>query len=202
MFEFIKKMLRRQEQENIPYLQEELSRSDFDKYGYGIWLGIKGQEFFLEELKEAYTTFDQQGRSQEQEASNTNIVFVLTPKSKGFVWTWDEAAVINKHDPQYFFDYLKDQILTLNYKAYMSDVRQYVREKHVERIERHYLKPRFSLAAFAAGEKVNQLYGNITIEHLIHDEEPISLKLVCQPYTDHKYEEAKGFSELMKTILK
>ncbi len=198
MFEFIKRMLRQQEEENKPFLHEELKRSDFDQYGYGIWLGIKGQLFFLEKLKNAYRNFDLKEESwREQGANNNNIVFVITPKSKGFVWTWDTEMTINKQDPQYFCDYLKDQILSLNYKVYMSDVKQYVRKEYVERTERHYLKPRFSLAAFAAGERVNQLYGNITIEHLIHNEEPISLRLVCQPYSDHKYEEAKDFGDLM-----
>ena len=124
--------------------------------------------------------------------------FLHTPSSKGFVIHFYKTNY-TRREVTHFFDYLKDQVRALNYKSQISDTRTYNREKWVETVERHYLKPRPN---FEKGAKVAQRFGNITIKMVLRDDQIYQLKLQATSYHDHQYQEAEEFKDLMQSILK
>ncbi len=103
---------------------------------------------------------------------------------------------------QYLMDYWKERLVAAGYLLYMSDTR---REKmdggRMELLERHYLKPDI-FDAMMQGEKVDRLYGNITLElsHDTHDYE--FLKLTQAFYHERDQKLPMGLDKLMEYLLK
>ena len=97
---------------------------------------------------------------------------------------------------------LKEIILKIGYKHYMSDTRTYNRKLWVENVERHYLKPpiRFD-ENHEAKKRLIQRYGNILIELLFRNDELVNLKFRAKNYNDHNFTEANSFSDLMREII-
>ncbi len=124
--------------------------------------------------------------------------FLHTPSAKGFVIHFYKTNY-NRQEVSHLFDFLKDQVKALNYKVQISDTRTYNRENWVETVERHYLKPR---PGKDRKEKINQRFGNITIELLLRDDRVYQLKFQATAYRDHQYEEAEKFRDLMLAILR
>lgn len=123
--------------------------------------------------------------------------FLHTPSSKGFVIHFFKTNY-NRQEVTHFFDFLKDQMRQLNYKLQISDTRTYNRKEWVETVERHYLKPRPS---FEKGKKIDQRFGNVTIELVLRNDQVYQLKMQATSYQDHLYDEAEEFKDLMQAIL-
>ena len=68
----------------------------------------------------------------------------------------------------------------------------------METVQRHYLKPKPN---FQREGKINQQFGNITIEFDLRDDKPHYLKFQATSYTDHLFEDAKEFKELMSRVI-
>jgi hypothetical protein len=125
------------------------------------------------------------------------IDFLDTPSSKGFAVHFHKTDY-SRHDATHLFDYLKERVLTLPYRCQISDTRTYSQKDWVETVERHYLKPRPSRAKNA---RLNQQFGNVTIELLLHNDAVHNLKFRATSYNDHLYRPAGDFRELMEAVL-
>lgn len=192
MLNFFKDLFARQQNANVPILHELIQRTNAEKHGYEVWKLNNHKDYITGFLYEQF-----ENRQTAHPADNA-LLFLNTPQSKGFIYPYNELQA-STAEFKYLFDYLKERVAVLNYKVYVSDVKNFARNNYAETIERHYMKPRFAIPA--EGESINQLYGNITIELLLHNEQPQQIKLVCQPYFDYKYLAALPFEELMKSIL-
>ena len=98
---------------------------------------------------------------------------------------------------RHLFDYLKQRIQSLGYVSYVSDVKEFEKTRWIEKVERHYLKPPLKREA---EKKRKQRFGNINIELLFRDGEPLHMKFAACTYQDSQYEDAEDFGELVKTI--
>ncbi|MFQ5446752.1 MAG: hypothetical protein ACE5FF_07450 [Saprospiraceae bacterium] len=125
------------------------------------------------------------------------IDFLDTPSSKGFAVHFHKTAH-SRHDATHLFDYLKERVLTLPYNCQISDTRTYSQKDWVETVERHFLKPRPS---HAKNTKLDQQYGNITIELLLRNDAVYNLKFRATSYNDHLYHPADNFEGLMEAVL-
>lgn len=190
MFNFIKQLFQKQEEKNVPFVQEIIERSDKEIEAYQYWK--------LDDKKDHFVSFLY---GQFHSKSSSDLLILNSPnKSQGFILNYESvAATANFSEFQYLFDYLKEQILKLNYVSYVSDVKNFVRKTHVETIERHYLKPRFSFNEQTG--LADQQYGNVLIEHLLHNDKPIRIKFVCNVYNDRKWSKANSFEDLLQKIL-
>ena len=128
---------------------------------------------------------------------NDAILFLDTPSSKGFAVHFKESTIKQEHT-SHLFDYLKEKVLMLNYRTQVSDTRTWSGKKAVETVDRYYLKPRTSKTEEG---KINQLFGNITIELLHRDNVPFNLKFRATAYNDRLYQPADDFQILMGGIL-
>lgn len=123
--------------------------------------------------------------------------FLDSPSSKGFAIHFYKTNY-NRREVTYFFDYLKEQIRNLDYKVQLSDSRTYNRQNWVETVERYYLKPRPN---FEKGKKMDQRFGNVTIELELRDDKVHQLRLQATTYRDRMYSQAEDFRDLMQAVL-
>lgn len=174
-----------------PAIHEVISREAASEVAYERWKNTAAKERMLAWLSEQHRVF--KGRGRQDEA----VDFLDTPSTKGFVVHFFQTQY-SKEEVIFFFDYLKELILALNYRSQISDRRIFSRNQWVETQERHYLKPRNT---FTAGEKIDQKFGNITLELEFRDDQVRNLRLRATIYKDALYEEADGFSALMAALV-
>lgn len=125
------------------------------------------------------------------------VDFLDTPSSKGFVLHLSKMEHPTQ-DLLHFFDHLKDQVLSLDYKSYTSDVRQVRRGPWQELVQRHYLKPRSTLNEAGL---IRQRFGNITIELSARGGQWHQLRFQATGYADRLYQEVWDFEYLMREVV-
>lgn len=178
---------------NQPAIHEVIERSEKELADYRVWKETLGKQRFLDWLREEHLKFMTDPRS-----TDAALDFLNTPSTKGFVIHFYKTRY-NKREIIHFFDFLKEKILALSYKTYLSDTRTYNRKDWVERLDRHYLKPPTNLRN-PGKEKFDQRFGNITIELIFQDDKIYLLKFSASTYQDRLYKDAEDFDSLMKEL--
>jgi len=125
------------------------------------------------------------------------VDFLDTPSSKGFVIHFYKTRY-NHRDVVHLFDYLKEQVLKINYRTQISDTRAYERPNWVESVQRHYLKPRSQQNEQG---KFNQQFGNVMIELTFRNDQVYNLKFRATSYQDFQFSEALDFKDLIRKVL-
>lgn len=175
-----------------PYLHEMIVRTAAEKTDFEIWKGSLSHRRIMDWLNDQYAIWQVL-----PDDIDPAIDFLDTHSSKGFVVHLPKKEY-PKQEVTFLFDYLKEQVLALGYKPQISDMRTWSEKSWVETVQRHYLKPR---TTWAEEKKINQRFGNVTIELSFRDDVPHHLKFRATSYTDHQYAEAEGFKELMQAVL-
>lgn len=175
-----------------PLIHEMISRSEEEKQDYTFWKNTLVCKRLLNWLNEQYILFRANSGSKDR-----SVDFLNTPSSKGFVIYFHETRYSDR-DIVHFFDFLKEQVLRLNYRTQISDVRTYERSQWVESVQRHYLKPRPG-----QNEKGQflQRFGNIMIELTSRNDQLQHLKFRATTYKDYQYQEADPFEKLLQEVL-
>ncbi len=179
---------------NEPFIHEVIERSEEEKASYDRCKSKLARRRLTDWLNNEFIRYQANPKDNDEA-----IDFLNTPSSKGFVIHFRKTAY-RTTEIIHLFDYLKEKVLQLDYKSYLSDSRTYNRANQVENIQRHYLKPPSNLGKKTI-EKFDQKYGNITIELKQRNEKVHDLKFSATVYHDHKYQSAKPFTELMGNIL-
>lgn len=122
------------------------------------------------------------------------VVLHQSSTSNGFAITYRDqcdSLIFN-----YLFDYLAEQVSQLGYTRMMS--KETFREKgeQVERKEMHYLKPKRGFV-----EPIDQKYGNVQIEYIEQNNQPIVIKFLANTYSDRKYTQPLSFDSLVANVL-
>ncbi|MBC8110679.1 MAG: hypothetical protein H7Y04_06425, partial [Verrucomicrobia bacterium] len=95
---------------------------------------------------------------------------------------------------QYYFDYIKDSILSIGYHITLAEREINDRETHIETTERYYLG---FPDEFRAGGRIHQLYGSLLTELQLVDDKPCFIRITATYQTDEKtYFPAMNFDEL------
>jgi len=197
LWEEIKKLFHSAE-ESKPYqpaVREAIVRSEAEVADYEKWKATLSKRRLIDWLNGEYVN-----HLVNPEHVDKAIDFLDVRSSKGFVIHFYKTQYPIR-DVNHFFDFLKEAVLTMGYSKYTSDTRTYNRPNWVETVHRHYLKPSFKYGR-KEGKKVNQRFGNITIEVLLRNDKVHNLKFSATSYSDHKYQEADDFDELMQEVLK
>ncbi len=176
---------------NQPVIHELIVRTHEEQQDYDFWKETLVCHRLIDWLKNQYAI-----SKVLPEDVDEALTFLNTPSSKGFAVHFDQTQY-SQRDVIHFLDYLKEQVLRLNYRKQISDIRIYNRPKWVETIQRHYLKP---CNSFEEGKKTDQQYGNITVELLLRNEVPHQLKFQATSYSDRLYKEADSFDELIGAL--
>ena len=174
-----------------PFTHEVIALSDKELSAYEQWKSSDRKTEILEYVHRQYGN---------QLITDSNldrgIDFLNTPSSKGFV-IHCTIVKFKPKDLRHFFFYLHDCIKSIHYRAYLSDRRTYEKNGKLEMVERHYLKPPI-MKEFV--DKVDQKFGNITIELVTINQVMTSLKFQATSYNDHLYAEAERFEGLMEIL--
>lgn len=194
IWDYIKNLFKEAEESSPsnPAIHEMIERSPEEQESYELWQGTLVKRRLLDWLDNQYAIFRVTPHDIDEAMD-----FLHTASSKGFVIHFYKTNY-NRREITHFFDFLKDQIKQLNYKVQISDTRTYSRNEWVETVERHYLKPR---PQFEEGKKIDQRFGNVTIELVLRNDQVYQLKLQATAYRDRLYDEAEEFRDLMQAIL-
>lgn len=176
-----------------PAIHEMLERSETELADYQQWHETLSKRRLLDWVRESHLNFMVEGESRDQA-----IDFLNTPSAKGFVLHIYKTRY-RKREISHFFDYLKERVLALGYRISLSDTQTYNKKDWVEQVDRHYLKPPTDLRNPGRG-KFDQGFGNISIELVYRNDQLQLLKFKATTYSDHMYQEAKEFSDLMKQL--
>lgn len=175
-----------------PAVHEVLVRTEEEKADYTHWKNTLVRRRLLDWLSNQFAIYQTLPNDTDEA-----IDFLNTPSMKGFVVHFNQTQY-SRRDAIYLLDYLKERIKTLDYRLQLSDVRTYNRPNWVESVQKHYLKPRTN---FEEGVKIDQQYGNISIDLVLRNDQPHHLRFSATSYSDHLYEDATPFKELMKVLV-
>lgn len=177
----------------VPAIHELIQRSAEEQAAYTAWKGSYVLQQICIWLKKEYGHYLRTQKAR----PGSSIDFLNIPSSQGFIIYFRQTNY-SRQEATFFFDYLKERIKTLNYRTQVSDTRTYSKNNWVETLERHYLKPRFD---YQEEGKMDQQFGNITIELEIRNEEVHHLRLRATHYQDFKFLPVQDFRDLMDILL-
>jgi hypothetical protein len=149
-----------------------LTRTDEEIQAYNTWrvtAACKNWKLFLKKEQEAFAK-----RCKMAECLSA-VKFEQLKCCQNFHLVFDNK-IHNIKDFTFLFDHFKDALLENGYQLHTSDVRTYhCSETKKETIERHYLKPKPILVQ---GEKIDQLFGNVTL--VLHAKNGVPIYLACR----------------------
>jgi hypothetical protein len=172
-----------------PTIHEMIERTEEDLAAYDHWKTTAGPPRLLDWLTNQYA------RHRDQLRTDETIGFLDTASTKGFV-IYFGLMNYNREEITHFFHYLKERVLTLDYRNDISDRRIFPRRDWVETQERHYLKPRISYNEV----KMDQSFGNIMIEFELRNDVAHNLRLRATVYNDSMFEAGGSFGGLMMAL--
>ena len=197
LWEYIKSLFRGAEQSTAqqPLIHEVIERSEAEQKEYHRWKNSRACHRLLDWINHQYVSY-----LVDPEHSEDAIIFLETPSAKGFI-IYFRHMKYSHQEIIHFFDLLKERVLTLQYRSYLSDTRTYANKQWVENLQRHYLKPRIDRNEMSRQQPLPQQYGNINIELLARNDEVWSVKFSATSYHDRMYQKADEFKELMTDLL-
>lgn len=194
VWDFFKNFFQEAEQSSAsqPIFRGQLERSPEENIAFETWEGDLVNRRIIGFLAEGYATY-QSSPSHVDRA----LTFLNTPSSKGFAIHFSQTDY-SLQDAKHLLDLLKQKVQALNYRSQHSDSRTWSEKDWVQTVERYYLKPR---QTWAEGQKIDQRFGNITIELTLRNDPPHLLTFRATSYADRLYAEPADFHELMQALL-
>ena len=154
-------------------IHETLVRSAAEITAFDLWKKGERATDLIKEVENAYY-LKKSGLD-----SKLEVHLLDTNYANGFAVSYNPD--IEKSDFKFFFDFLKEQTLTLDYRLSQKDRRILDKGKYLEIVEKWYLKPP------RRGKEdglTSQMFGNVLIEHIEIDGVPSYIKLVVNIYQD------------------
>lgn len=90
------------------------------------------------------------------------------------------------------------RVVDLGYQRLSLDRKIQEKTNGVSIIEKQYFKPKTALSTTKG--KIDQLYGNVTIEKVAVDHRPQMLKILATIYSDQMYLEARSFDDFIEVL--
>jgi len=171
-------------------VHEILKRSQADQQSYDAWKNSEERTQLLHEIAKAYH-YKKAGITDELEVHLFNTAY-----ANGFSLTYHPSVPPKTF--QHLSEYFRDKVLDMGYRLVNADRRILDRDRYVETIEKYYLKPPLSAEDLSQETiQVNQLYGNIAIEHVLIDGKPSYLKVLASIYSDRQFQEAHSYDDFI-----
>lgn len=125
------------------------------------------------------------------------IHLLNSPYANGFAVSFD-APLTEETFTKLFFAFGK-KILELGYRQVSLDRKFEEINEQVRCTEKQYFKPPLSSADLH--QKIDQLYGNVSVEKITIDNKPSYLKVLVTVYSDHLYLKARPFEGFVDHLL-
>ncbi len=191
LFDQIRGIFNQEQSAQEGFVRENLVRSDKEQQDYALWCE-RHLPAARELLALQYLPFA--GKS-----SSDDFFLLETPMTRGIILRQPEKH-FGQGKVRCLFDWLCEQVGRQGYYRQHADVRSWLRSDAVERLERRHFKARFTYDE-EEGTSL-QLYGNITLEHRLIDDQSTEIRLVNHPYSDRSWSEALPFEELIHALFR
>ncbi len=168
-------------------VKEVIKRSTKDLEAYHLWKLSYSREKLIADIAAAFL-------QKKHEKSELIIHHYKSIYANGFAIHYHPG--IGKKDFIHLFDYFKDKVLGLGYRTAGSDRQYSTREKYVEITEKHYLKPPFDFT----NNVTDQRFGNVSIEHVVADNQPHFLKVMVSIYSDRLYKDPLSYHDFIQQL--
>jgi len=119
-----------------------------------------------------------------------DVITYTSDYANGFTLYSDSSG--HSYSLSYLMEYLKEKLMEASYRPVHSVRRMEEKNEIIEILENYHLKPSVSNKI-----PVNQMYGNVEIEVLKHNQEEKRLKFLVSVYSDRKYTEPWEINDLM-----
>ena len=194
VWEYFKDFFREAERSSAshPIIRAALERSPEEKEAFESWKDSLACRRIVGFLAEGYAMYQSM-----PESVDRGLTFLDSPSSKGFAFHFLQIDC-SRQDASHLLDLMRQKVLTFNYRPQHSDTRTWSEKDWAQTVERYYLKPR---QAWVEGQKIDQQFGNITIELVLRNDQPHLLTFRATSYSDRLYADATDFHELMQVIL-
>lgn len=174
-------------------VHELLKRSQAEQASYQTWKGSPEQEGLIQEIAKAYY-YKKTNITSELEVHLFNTAY-----ANGFAVTYHPK--VTPRNFQHLTEYFRDKVLSMGYRQVNADRRIIDRDSYVETIEKYYLKPPLNAEDLSQEViQVNQLFGNIAIEHVLIDGKPSYLKVLASIYSDRQFQEAHSYDDFITAL--
>lgn len=176
-----------------PDIHEVLKRNPYAQQQYGDWKDSQLRQSLIEEIAKAYY-YKKTDISSELDIHLFNTVY-----ANGFAISYHPK--VGGKSFQHLADYFRDKVLEMGYRLVNADRRILDRANYVETIEKYYLKPPLSAEDVAQSSVQNkQMFGNISIEHVLINNQPSYLKVLASIYSDRQFQEADSYDDFVSAL--
>ena len=175
-------------------VHEVLTRNSREMKAFDAWKVSPVYSQLLEEVAHAYYC------KKTGIHSDITIHLFQSAYANGFAISY--LPHIGKKHFQYLFDFFKERVMNMSYRIANADRQIIDKKSYVETREKYFLKPLLNLQK--AGGKVTlseQLYGNISLEHVLTDNQPQYIKVLASIYSDSLYKHALSYDEFVERLL-
>lgn len=124
------------------------------------------------------------------------VHILKSPYANGFAVSFDEP--LTKETFSKLFFAIGRRIVDLGYSRVSLDRKIEEVNDKVRTTEKQYYKPPLSNADFS--KKIDQIYGNVSVEKVSINDTPSYLKVLVTVYSDHLYKDAGSFDEFIDNL--
>jgi len=108
---------------------------------------------------------------------------------------------IGKKQFQHLFEFFKERVLEMGYRLANADRQIIDKKSYVETREKYYMKPPLNLQQSAdVLTPSEQLYGNVSLEYVLTNDNPQYIKLLVSIYSDRLYKHALSYDEFVDRL--
>lgn len=171
-------------------IKENFTQTESEKENTNFWLASDEGESLIKLVFKNYH-FKKSGIN-----SHPEIHILNSPYANGFAVSY-ESPFNEKTFSQLFFAFGR-RMLDLGYQRVSLDRKIEEIQENVRTTEKQYFKPPLNTADLT--QKIDQLFGNVSIEKVSINEKPSYLKILVTVYSDHLYRQAKPFDLFVEEL--
>lgn len=167
-------------------IKKPLKRSDQFRKKYQSWVENQHYNFIIRSISEEW------GTRNEISSIEAKLFYYDTEKSNGFLYYFDKGE--SKEMPQFLIQLFADRVKELGYSMNHQEEQIVEADSFLKTKEVIYLKPKLK---YRMETPYEQLFGNIHIECVWHDQEPYYIKLMANYFSDRAYNLPSSFDKLV-----
>lgn len=175
------------EKKNVVLTNEVLKRSQQEFDSYEDWQASDVSKEILDKIFRAYHL------KKTDIKDPIPIALFESDKANGFAIA--NCSSLLDSDYKMLLEHFKKQILSIGYRQSGSNRKVTAEQDRVLTKEMYYLKPPIQMEP-----PIDQRYGNISLELILHDDKPHYLKIMASVYSDRLYSEPENFSDLVEKL--
>jgi hypothetical protein len=171
-------------------IKENFKQSQFDQDEIESWIISEEGKSLIDLVAKNYY-FKKSGIN-----SHPEVHILNSPYANGFAISY-HAPFDEKTFSHIFFAFGR-RMLDLGYRRVSLDRKIEEINDDVKTTEKQYFKPPLSNVDFT--QKIDQLFGNVSIEKVSINDKPSFIKILVTVYSDHLYQNARSFDQFIEEL--